>query len=143
MSPNSSKGIWGCLWGLLSIDACMTGVEPHLCKVHEMFEACVQMCLLSQRAHMLEVRVVYVGIDAEQTLENAVNDILELGRKRFPIMLGEEVWIVNLGHIAVNQKLKSWPSQAKMLMTSPFAFCGEAMSTGGPSPVSQSNHTAH
>lgn len=95
----------GWLWGssLLPTGACITGVDPHLCEVHEVFEACVQVRLLPKCAHVLEVRVVYVGVYAEETLENAVNDILKLGRKRFAIVLGKQVWIINLGRTRVSQ----------------------------------------
>ena len=47
----------------------------------EMLEARVEVCLLPQAADLLEVAVVYVGIHAEQPLEDGAHHIHEVGGK--------------------------------------------------------------
>ena len=51
--------------------------EAHLCEVHEVLEAGVEVGLLIQRAHMLEMGVVDVGIHTEEALEYGADDNLK------------------------------------------------------------------
>ena len=71
-------------------------VKIHLCEVHEVLEAGVQVGLLLERADVLEVGVVYVGIHPEEALEDCADDLLEAGREGLPIVLREDAGIVHL-----------------------------------------------
>ena len=56
----------------------MTGVEPHLCKVHEMFEACVEVSFFSKRDNLVEMRVVDVSVYTEESFEDLFHDWLKI-----------------------------------------------------------------
>ena len=71
---------------------------PRLRKVHEVLEARVEVRLLSQSAHALEVRVVNVRVHPEETLEDCPDYIQEVGRKLDAILLREDGGFVKLRH---------------------------------------------
>ena len=61
-----------------------------------MLEAGVEVRLLMKAANGLEVRMVHVGIHAEQALENGADDIIEVGREGCSKSLGKHPGIINL-----------------------------------------------
>lgn len=50
-------------------------------KEYEMLEACVQMSFLLKAHDFLEVRVINVSINTEQSFEYSLHDLLKVGRK--------------------------------------------------------------
>jgi hypothetical protein len=61
-----------------------------------MLEAGVEVGLLPEGAHMLEVRVVHVGVHAEEALEDCAHHLLEVGGKGYSVLLREQRWIIQL-----------------------------------------------
>jgi hypothetical protein len=68
----------------------------YLREVHEVLEAGVEMSLLPQGAHVLEVRVVHVRVHAEQPLEDGAHHLLEVVWEGSPVLLREDLGIVQL-----------------------------------------------
>lgn len=46
-----------------------------------MLEACVQMSFLLKAHNFLEVRVINMGVNTEQSFEYSLHDLLKVGRK--------------------------------------------------------------
>ena len=74
----------------------MLATRVHLCEIDEVFEGCVQMCLLPKRAHVAEVRVIHMTVDAKQTFKDGSHHILELCRKWVAVLLREQLCVVQL-----------------------------------------------
>ncbi len=92
-------------------------LQTHLSEVHEVLEAGVEVRLLPQGTYVLKVRVIDVCIHPEKPLENAVNDVFELEREWFSIMLGKEPWVINLithDEITVNTGSNHFVSERQM-----------------------------
>lgn len=63
---------------------------PDLCKVHEMLEACIEVCLLSKAAYTPKVGVVDVGIHSEEALEHGSHHVHKIWREWDAILLRED-----------------------------------------------------
>jgi hypothetical protein len=65
-------------------------------KVRKVLEAGVQVRLLAQRAHVAEVAVVQVRVDAEQALEHRAHHRPEVRREGLAVLLREHARVVHL-----------------------------------------------
>jgi hypothetical protein len=63
-------------------------------EVIEVFEASVEMCLLTKRDDAVEVTVVNVSVDAEKSFENRLNDSLECLREGNVGVGREDVFVI-------------------------------------------------
>lgn len=70
--------------------------QAHLGKGHEVLEAGVEVRLLAQAAHVLEVRVVDVRVHPEQALEDDLDHVHEVRREVHAVLLREDRRVVQL-----------------------------------------------
>lgn len=73
-------------------------LQTHLSEVHEVLEAGVEVRLLAQAAHVLEVRVVDVRVHSEQALEDDLDHVHEVRREVHAVLLREDRRVVQLRH---------------------------------------------
>ena len=71
------------VWRLLQVPY----LRHHLCEIHEMLEACVEMSLLPKAAYAPEVGVVDVRIHSEEPLEHGAHNIHEVWRESHAVLL--------------------------------------------------------
>jgi hypothetical protein len=63
-------------------------------KKSKMFERCVEMCLLPQGNHVLEMLVVNVGVNAEQTFQQSPRIAEKILGKRYTDFRGEHRFVI-------------------------------------------------
>ena len=64
--------------------------------VDEVLEARVQMSLCREQHYVLEVRVVDMRVHSEETLENHLNYVHKIARKRYSDRTGKHLFVVQL-----------------------------------------------
>ena len=70
--------------------------KAHLCEVHEMLEARVQVGFFPQAANASEMCVVDVCIHSEQALEHGAHHIHKVWREGNAILLREDPGVIHL-----------------------------------------------
>jgi len=91
LSANSTAAAACARWG-----ARRGAARARLREVRKVLEAGVQVRLLAQRAHVAEVAVVQVRVDAEQALEHRARDRPEVRREGLAVLLREHARVIHL-----------------------------------------------
>jgi len=70
--------------------------RAHLCEVHEMLEACVQVSFFPEAANASEMCVVDVSIHSKEALEHGTHHIHEVWGEGNAILLREDPRVIHL-----------------------------------------------
>lgn len=80
-------------------------------KVNEVFEAGVEMRLSGEEHDVLEVRVVDMCVDTEQTLKDHLDDCLEVAWKGHSKGTGEDLFVIKLVFYPSHQEVNVFASR--------------------------------